>query len=165
MKSRIDEPIPFRSRRAMVAAPFGASIFFFGGVGATGVESILDVSNDLWRFDCRTFAWQAVSQSGPWPTPRRYPGWAAAGGRLVLFAGSGIGPGPTALNTYTFLNDLWEFHPDVAPGNNSNRATITGERPKVRTGPLPDTRPCSTAWVRTFSYSADTRKTGWASGS
>lgn len=101
--------VPFFSRRSMAAVAFRKSIYFFGGVGSGGTDSILDVSNDLWRFDTANLEWKQIPYSEPWPSARRCVGWIVYGGDLLLWGGSGICRTPKGDIRYTFLNDLWRF--------------------------------------------------------
>lgn len=106
-----DVPVPFRARRSMACAALGPELYFFGGVGAqTGTESILDVSDELWRYDTEARRWEAVERVGLWPTPRRCVGWAPLGGELVLWGGSGVELA-NGRRAYTFLDDMWAFAP------------------------------------------------------
>jgi hypothetical protein len=103
----VTPPVPFGARRSAACAALGRGLYLFGGVGArTRTESILDVSNDLWRYDVATRSWEEVARTEPWPAARRCAGFAALGGELVLWGGSGVDPGG-----YTFLDDLWAFEP------------------------------------------------------
>lgn len=104
---------PFFSRRTMVAAPSGKHIYFFGGIGAnTGTESILDVSDDFWSFDTQALSWKQIKSSGPWPSPRRWPGLVSSGNGILLWGGSGIAETDDEKTRATYLNDLWRF--DIA---------------------------------------------------
>ncbi len=103
--------VPFFSRRSMAASAFGESIYFFGGVGSGGTDSILDVSNDLWCFNTADLTWRQIPYSEPWPGPRRCVGWLAYGNCLLLMGGSGISKASEEGVRYTFLNDLWRFIP------------------------------------------------------
>ncbi len=94
---------------AMTAA--GTELFFFGGVGAAGTESILDVSDDLWRFETRSLKWRRVHNSGDWPNARRCAGICAWGRTVQLWGGSGIET-TEGVTRYTFLNDWWQFDID-----------------------------------------------------
>jgi len=102
---------PLFARRSMAAAAFGTDLWLFAGVGAGGTESILDVSDDLWRFDTLDGTWQAIPRSGPWPGARRCVGWTVSGDRILLWGGSGIAQDAPGGTRYTFLNDEWAFDP------------------------------------------------------
>lgn len=104
--------VPMFSRRSMAAATHEGKIYFFGGVGAAGTESILDVSADLWCFDTATLTWRQIPQVGAWPSPRRCVGWISCGEKLLLWGGSGIFERLDGTFGYNFLNDEWEF--DIA---------------------------------------------------
>ena len=111
MNPLLGTPVPVFARRAMAAASYEESIYFFGGVGAnTGTESILDVSNDLWRFDTQALAWERIRETPPWPSCRRCVGWTTHKDRILLWGGSGIRDNGGRV-LYTFLNDLWGFSP------------------------------------------------------
>lgn len=101
--------VPFRARRSMACAPLGSALFFFGGVGAnTGTGSILDVSDELWRFDVPASRWHPIERTASWPAPRRCVGWAPLGNGLVLWGGSGVEERDGG-SAYTFLDDMWTF--------------------------------------------------------
>lgn len=102
---------PLFARRSMAAAAIGESIYFFGGVGAAGTESILDVSADLWSYDTAKRVWREIQSSGPWPSARRCVGWLALPQSLLLWGGSGISVGGDGRPRHNFLNDLWTFDP------------------------------------------------------
>ena len=97
----------------MAATAYGTDIYFFGGVGAnTGTKSILDVSNDLWRFDTDIMTWHAIPLSGSWPSVRRCVGWRSCKDGIYLWGGSGLKKDGAGKTAYSFLNDLWCFDPD-----------------------------------------------------
>lgn len=104
---------PMFSRRSMALCATGGKLVFFGGVGAAGTESILDVANDCWLFDPRTLAWQPVPQCGEWPSRRRCVGVAPTSSGMFLWGGSGLSDTATGPR-HTFLNDWWHF--DLARG-------------------------------------------------
>jgi N-acetylneuraminic acid mutarotase len=107
MRPLLADAVPFRARRSMAGAATHDALYFLGGVGAnTGTESILDVADDLWRFDLEPLAWHALDRLAPWPPPRRCPGWAPLGDALHLWGGSGVADG-----AHTFLADHWCFAP------------------------------------------------------
>lgn len=107
MTALLNKPVPFRARRSMAGAACVGRLYLLGGVGAkSGTESILDVTDELWRFDPRTLEWREILHAEPWPSARRCVEWTAAGARLWLWAGSGVNG-----RTYTFLDDLWAFDP------------------------------------------------------
>ena len=83
-------------------------LYLFGGVGAAGTESILDVANDLWTFTPDTGVWAQLPQAAgqPWPEPRRCCGFTASHGQIWCWGGSGITRDGDR-TTHTFLNDLW----------------------------------------------------------
>lgn len=101
--------VPFFSRRSMAVESSDSRLFFFGGVGARGTESILDVSADMWCFDTIALSWREVEQRSPWPSPRRCVGLAGKNGQLLLWGGSGVVDADTASPRYNFLNDFWVF--------------------------------------------------------
>jgi hypothetical protein len=103
--------VPFFSRRSMAAAAVNERLVFFGGVGASGQESILDVADDCWIFDTRLAEWSRVDRHGDWPSPRRCAGFTNLGGRLHLWGGSSVDPAQSP--AYTFLNDWWTFDVDA----------------------------------------------------
>lgn len=101
--------MPLFARRSMAATVSCHDIYFFGGVGAGGTESILDVSADMWRFSTKDYSWSEIDLCGLQPSPRRCIGFTAHDEKLLLWGGSGVdanGPGQTR---HTFLNDLWAF--------------------------------------------------------
>lgn len=83
-------------------------IYFFGGVGAAGTESILDISDDLWVYDTSIDSWANVPRSDPWPAARRCTGFVAGSGSIDLWGGSGVESRDGALS-YNFMNDHWQF--------------------------------------------------------
>jgi len=122
----VDEPVPLAARRATEAVAVDETLYLFGGVGAAGTESVLDVNDHLWQFDTGTLSWSRVPSSDPWPSPRRCQGWDAVNGTIFCWGGSSlrepdsdeadpnagiIAPGDVDV-TYDFRNDLWTF--DVA---------------------------------------------------
>ncbi len=52
------------------------------------LHELSGVTNDLFAFDTTTLLWTGLSPAAP-PSPRAYHGFAAAGGRLFVFAGQG----------------------------------------------------------------------------
>jgi N-acetylneuraminic acid mutarotase len=102
---------PIFSKRSAAAAAFGDSIFFFGGVGGAGTESILDIDAELWRFDTSRLAWERIDVRSNWPSARRCAGWTQSGDRLLLWGGSGKVLRPDGGLCYNFSNDLWELDP------------------------------------------------------
>lgn len=102
--------VPFFSRRSMAVCAIDKQLIFFGGVGAAGTESILDVANDCWIFDPSQLAWKKVPQNESWPSPRRCVGVAPASSGMYLWGGSGIRIEGQE-KRYTFLNDWWHFNP------------------------------------------------------
>lgn len=106
----LSDPIPFFARRSMSCVSIQDKIYFFGGVGASGTESILDVSSDLWVFDTSALKWKELLPTTAWPSPRRCSGFSSLGEKLYLFGGSGLTLDPlTGNDTYNFLNDEWSF--------------------------------------------------------
>jgi len=104
-------PGPPTARRSPAAAAWGGSLWIIAGVGAhTLGESILDVTDELWRLDLESGAWQAVPRREPWPEARRCCGWLPVDGELLLWGGSGVS-GTGAGCRHTFLNDEWLFDP------------------------------------------------------
>jgi N-acetylneuraminic acid mutarotase len=90
----------------MAACAVDGKLVLFGGVGAAGSESILDVANDCWIFDPDILGWREVAPKTPWPSPRRCVGIAPSASGLQVWGGSGVTDGGTR---YTFLNDWWNF--------------------------------------------------------
>ena len=111
MKSQHIKPVPFFSRRSMVVAAHGDDLYFFGGVGAKGTESILDVSADLWCFSTKDFSWAEIPIHGHWPSPRRCVGFVAHDDKLLLWGGSGVEMDERNITRHIFLNDMWVFDP------------------------------------------------------
>jgi N-acetylneuraminic acid mutarotase len=99
---------PFFSRRSMSMTSCRGRLICFGGVGAGGTESILDVTDECWLFDTRTMQWRPIARSAPWPSARRCPGFTAAPAGALLWGGSGVATHDGQLR-YTFLNDCWRF--------------------------------------------------------
>jgi hypothetical protein len=112
LKPILTTSVPFLARRSMAAAAVNEKIYFFGGVGANGTESILDVSNDLWCFDAKTLSWTSLTakNSPNGPSRRRCVGFASAAENIYLWGGSGLESNGAGELTYTFLNDLWVYH-------------------------------------------------------
>ncbi len=102
---------PLFARRSMAAVAHHTDLYLIGGVGAAGTESILDVTDDLWRFDTLHHTWEAIPRSTPWPSARRCVGWTLFAGLIQLWGGSGIATDATQRTRYTFLNDHWTFDP------------------------------------------------------
>lgn len=96
----------------MAAASCSGWIYFFGGVGGRGTESILDIDQDFWRFEPETFRWERLDQVDARPAARRCCGFVGWDRRLALWGGSGVATvdGRTG---HTFLNDFWMFDPDL----------------------------------------------------
>ena len=123
----------------------GGNLWLFGGSGvdATGAAGYL---NDLWEFkpSLNQWAWMGGSstigsnggQSGMYgtlgtPAAENMPGgrsgassWTDTRGHLWLFGGASFTANPFFYSTW-YLNDLWEFFPDVNEwawmgGSNSN---------------------------------------------
>ncbi len=55
---------------------------------ACPIPGVAGVTNDLFAFDTSTLLWTGLGPAGP-PSPRAYHGFAAAAGRLFVFAGQG----------------------------------------------------------------------------
>src|SRR5262245_5307923 len=108
VKPLLDGGCPFFARRSMALCYTTGKLVFFGGVGAAGTESILDVSADCWTFDPHSLTWREIPRHGDWPSPRRCVGMAPTPTGLLLWGGSGITDTPTGTR-YTFLNDWWRF--------------------------------------------------------
>ena len=113
MRPLLQTPAPVFARRSMAAAAWNRAIYFFGGVGHRGTESIRDVDNELWRFHLDELTWEFLgkgkNEATDWPAVRRCVGFAAGPQGLYLWGGSSLteeDPG------YSFLNDLWLYHPD-----------------------------------------------------
>lgn len=116
-------------------------MYVFGGVGVQGTESILDVTDELWRFDTRSLAWARIPRSDPWPAARRCAGFAAHDQGVSLFGGSGVCREDGGGRRYTFLNDLWTFDPVALrwccmASTEEHRAVPSDDRPE-RLRPLP----------------------------
>jgi N-acetylneuraminic acid mutarotase len=119
------DPAPLYARRSAKAIAINNDIYLFGGIGADGSESILDVNDHLWKFDTDELSWSRIKKSEPWPSPRRWPGWDTDGSVAYLWGGSSLQeldpsePNPNenitapedASVTYDFRNDLWRFDP------------------------------------------------------
>jgi hypothetical protein len=151
MKPIIPGNVPFFARRSMAAVAMGSTLYFFGGVGAnTGTESILDVSNDLWRFATNTMTWHEISRQGIWPSPRRCFGWRATADGLYLWGGSGLKiDGATGKTTYSFLNDLWWFEPQYERWTQLEESDNHEKCPLLEnTRPLPRYTPVFSEWQR-----------------
>lgn len=116
---------PLFARRSAAVAAIGTRLVLFGGVGAAGTESILDVSDDCWSFDTEAMRWEHVPRSQPWPDARRCAGTLAVGGRMWLWGGSGLAAGAAGVR-YTFLNDWWEL--DLAAGGWQQRRASDDHR-------------------------------------
>jgi N-acetylneuraminic acid mutarotase len=100
------------ARRSMAATQYNKNIYFFGGVGASGTESILDISSDFYCFDTQKLNWREIEQKNLWPSKRRCAGFTTAGKKIFLFGGSSIVKINNRDYTYNFLNDLWEYSID-----------------------------------------------------
>lgn len=124
----LSEPAPLYARRSTKTVTMNDSLYLFGGIGADGSESVLDVNNQLWQFDTEELSWYRIEETDTWPSPRRWPGWDAEGTTAYLWGGSGLRtPDPSEPNpnahitapddasvTYDFRNDLWKFEPAEA---------------------------------------------------
>jgi N-acetylneuraminic acid mutarotase len=124
----LSESAPLFARRTMKAVAIGSDIYFFGGIGAGGSESVLDVTDELWKFDTEELLWSRIKHTKPWPSARRWPGWDTDGSVVYFWGGSGLRepePGESDPNahitapedadvTYDFRNDLWTFDPATA---------------------------------------------------
>ncbi len=115
----------------MAMCAVGDSLVLFGGVGAAGTESILDVANDCWVFDTVSLTWREVPMHGMWPSPRRCAGVAPAASGLFLWGGSGVSETGSETH-YNFLNDCWRF--EIATGQWS----VLHESDDHRQAPLAD---------------------------
>jgi N-acetylneuraminic acid mutarotase len=137
MKVLLETTSPFFSRRSMAAASVGKDIYFFGGVGAAGTESILDVANDLWCFDTNTLEWHQVPQHGSWPAARRCVGWVARQEKIYLWGGSGLSVGSASGSAYNFLNDEWIFEPAKGLWRQLKQSVATDSGPEITRRPCP----------------------------
>ncbi|MBK7674986.1 MAG: hypothetical protein IPJ27_09580 [Candidatus Accumulibacter sp.] len=117
LSGNIMNPVPFFSRRSMAVTALAECLYFFGGVGASGKESILDVSADLWRYNTVTQKWQEIQRVGPWPGARRCVGFVTQDDRLLLWGGSGLRGDVCGQQAYSFLNDFWRFDPAIGTWN------------------------------------------------
>lgn len=108
MRPLMDGRVPFFSRRSMAVCAVEGKLVFFGGVGAAGTESILDVADDCWVFDPSLLEWRQIERHGPWPSPRRCVGITPAPGGMYLWGGSGLADSREG-KRYSFLNDWWHF--------------------------------------------------------
>ena len=99
---------PLFSRRSMAMAAAGDRLICFGGVGAAGTESILDITDECWSFNTTSMEWRAVPRRDPWPEPRRCSGFIPTAEGVWLWGGSGVAPADAGLR-HTFLNDSWLF--------------------------------------------------------
>lgn len=120
----------------MAAVSNGDRIYFFGGVGAAGTESILDVAADLWCFDTANLLWRQVPFFGAWPSPRRCVGWISFGNKLLLWGGSATFDQVDGTRAYNFLNDEWAF--DIS----TETWQLLRSSDEHRLAPLDDARPC-----------------------
>lgn len=100
------------ARRSMAAAQCNKNIYFFGGVGASGTESILDISSDLYCFDTQKLKWREIEQKNLWPSKRRCTGFTTVGNKIHLWGGSSVIKINDRDHTYNFLNDFWEYNID-----------------------------------------------------
>lgn len=107
-----DNFVPFMARRSMACTVYQDKIFFFGGVGAHGTESILDVTNDLWSYTPTVGVWECLQHQGISPSPRRCVGFASSEQGITLWGGSGLRKDSSGKETYSFLNDLWLYSPN-----------------------------------------------------
>jgi hypothetical protein len=105
----IEGSAPFFSRRSMAMAAAGNQLICFGGVGAAGTESILDVTDDCWSFDTVGMQWREVRRTTDRPEARRCCGFVSTADGVWLWGGSGVAPTDSGLR-YTFLNDSWQFN-------------------------------------------------------
>jgi len=105
--------VPFMARRSMACTVYQDKIYFFGGVGAGGTESILDVSNDLWAYTPSSGEWEQLVSNNEIPSPRRCVGFAPSVKGIILWGGSGLKYDTSSgKQTYSFLNDLWLYSPN-----------------------------------------------------
>jgi hypothetical protein len=138
----LPDHVPFFSRRSMAVAAIGTDLYFFGGVGAAGTDSILDVSDDLWCFDTCQLTWKQVRRDGAWPSSRRCIGFVGLDGKLLLWGGSGVIQEEDAPLRHTFLNDEWRFDPmaqqwDLLMESEDHRKTpLRKDRPFPRYTPV-----------------------------
>ena len=122
----------------MAMCSVGERLVLFGGVGAAGTESILDVSNDCWVFDPASLVWREVEHQGEWPSPRRCVGVAPTASGLFLWGGSGLAS-TTSGPRYTFLNDWWHFNPSSGQWSQRRESDDHRSSPTVGAG---DRYPC-----------------------
>jgi len=101
--------IPFRARRTTRAVATDRAVYFFGGIGSQGTESVLDIADDVWRYEPDGNEWTNVRKTDPWPLARRYPGVAAFEGGAYVWGGSGIAQTPDGGLEYDFKDDMWWF--------------------------------------------------------
>ena len=132
MNPLLSETVPFFSRRSMAVTSIGESIYFFGGVGARGTESILDVSADLWCFDTKALSWREIDRSGLWPSSRRCVGFESKESDLLLWGGSGIASAEGGGHRHDFLNDFWRFNSialewELISDSQDHRSTPSGD--------------------------------------
>lgn len=137
----LDTSVPFFSRRSMACIAVQDTLYFFGGVGANGSQSILDVSNDLWSFDTANMLWNECVQQGERPSPRRCVGYTAIGHNLFVWGGSGVFLDSSKNEQYNFLNDEWIFDPVKSEWSQLDKGTTSlelegsDERPEPRYTP------------------------------
>jgi N-acetylneuraminic acid mutarotase len=77
----------------MSVAEYRGKIYLFGGAGAEkpGALGAGNVQlNDTWEYDPAADSWKALA---PMPTPRSAGAAVAAGGKIYVIGGSGLGPG------------------------------------------------------------------------
>ncbi len=138
--------------------PQGNAGYLFGGLGYTGGQ--LAYLNDLWRFDFATNNWTFLDTGGTAipNSPGTYPGVGVndastrprsryfanviqSGTKVYLFGGA-YAPNPSALLTWTFLNDFFVF--DVTTGEWTQLGgSLTGARASGIYGPYRTAAPAS----------------------
>lgn len=102
-------PLPFRAMRSIRAVSIDKKIYFYGGVGQDGTESILDVSDCMWLFDTIDFKWQKIFRGVQSPEKRRLPGIEIIDQSIIVFGGSGVQVTKLGNATYNFKNDAWIY--------------------------------------------------------
>ena len=132
----IDGHTPMFARRSMAMCAVGERLVLFGGVGAAGTESILDVANDCWIFDTTALTWREVVPREPWPSARRCVGVAPASTGLFLWGGSGV-TREDGHTRYTFLNDWWHFDVDAHMWTERRESDDHRSAPSEETYPSP----------------------------
>ena len=89
----------------MAAAACDQKIYFFGGVGGNGSESILDISNELWCFDTIALTWQQIP----------YGALAKSSMYWYIWAGEGLHGHVSVFWRFDFTQEEWELIQPTRP--------------------------------------------------